>query len=657
MGFKPTERKPTDAGSGNFKPTERKPAESAPDIPLEHPTPIESIGAGFADVYQGLNQLYLGATDPQAAQQYTAQKTQERELYESGRGKDAGVDWWRIGGQAAALAPTMAISAPVGLAARTGLGALEGAAAGGAMFVEEGGSRTKQALIGGVAGGAAPVLFQGLSKVGATAYDGLKEFYKATGRKIDQFFSPQEITIKIDNAFAQRGIDLDSLPEKTRESISRHVKESLAATGKVDLDAAIRKSEFDELGFTDDLAPTTAQVSRDPIQWRKETSLSQVPDVGDELIYRQAAQKQKLADVGGDIAEGMGGRTKSLTELEQKAVTDLEKRWASTGKEVSRRYDIAATAKGADDFFPVDDLVNKVTPVLEETRLVEGIGKLRGQMEDIISGAETPTVKEMVQVRKSVSALMNSSDGNVRYAAGQFANAIDQAGATGKSPAIRLYNEAREAARKRFQEFGGKDLGKVSKGEAEPNKWVMSRIKGGSRDLQKVKKSLEKQDPLIWDDFKTEIVRDLTKKAVIDEGKFSYPKLRAAWESIPAKNKGLIFTPREKAQVEKFLRVAKNLTTAPEGAVRGSQTMPMLLDVINAMDRVPILKYIIAPISRPISETIKVSVAKGNLDEALAGKVTNKLDRMEAVDELTNEASRRLSRTIPMVSGIVADER
>lgn len=628
------------------------------------PTTLEEIGRGAADITQGLEQLYYMATDPQAAEKFTAEKTAEMQMYERGRGEDAGFDWWRMAGTAAMAAPTALYSAPASLAGRMVLGATEGAAIAGSIFTPEGESKVAQTAVGAVAGGIAPVAMQSLGRLGASSYRGLSDFYRSTGRKVGDFFSPKQITVKIDNELAKKGVDLADLSETAQENLSKHISESLKATGKIDIDAALRKTEIEEMGLTGATAPTAAQISRDPIKWRTETSLSQIPEMGDELIYRGAAQKQQLGKKGEEIAEELGGRAKTMPEAEEVTFGALESRWIKSQDDVGKLYDKAAKAKGSDELFPVDEFIENVKPVLDESQ--DFIPpSLVGDIKKVISGESTPTIKEMTALRKRIGSMAKSSDGSIRYAGGQLSRAIDDAGdmAVGvESEALKAYSAARQAARKRFQEFDvgaarSTPLSRIAAGKGVPDGWIRQNImRGKAQDVQKTLKILEKEDPLIRGDIKTEVMRDIVERATKQgEGKFSHSQLRSAWDAIPAKNKGLIFSPKEIKLIDKYKRVSEWVTTAPEGAVKGSQTMPMLLDLLNSVDAFPYLGAALSPLVRPMRNSMKEAFQKKQITNAMAGKIDDGLDKIQAIRDAGDMWATKLTPAAPTTAAAISE--
>jgi hypothetical protein len=138
---------------------------------LEAPGVLAKVGRGMMDIAQGTKQLYLSGQDSLTGSNdaaiYTKAVDAENRLYEQGRGEDAGIDWWRIGGNAAATLPIALIpgTASMSVLTRTGAGAAQGAAASALNYTPEGTSKAEQVALGAVAGGALPNVLAGVSRV------------------------------------------------------------------------------------------------------------------------------------------------------------------------------------------------------------------------------------------------------------------------------------------------------------------------------------------------------------------------------------------------------------------------------------------------------------------------------------------------------------
>lgn len=162
----------------------RKAEADLASIRTERPSFMAGVGRGAMDIAQGLKQSYKQGEEKtdayeraasvtsgtpitrsvlqpgrQSSADYTRQVNDEMASYERGRGGDAGIDWPRITGNVAATAPLALVGGPEAtLAARVGMGAVQGTAIGGAQFTpsntdEE---RADNATTGAVFGGALP---------------------------------------------------------------------------------------------------------------------------------------------------------------------------------------------------------------------------------------------------------------------------------------------------------------------------------------------------------------------------------------------------------------------------------------------------------------------------------------------------------------------
>jgi hypothetical protein len=181
-------------------------------------------------------------------------------------------------------------------------------------------------------------------------------------------------------------------------------------------------------------------------------------------------------------------------------------------------------------------------------------------------------------------------------------------------------------------------------------------MRGKAQDVQKTLKILRSEDPLVINDIKTEIMRDVIDQATRQgDGKFSHAQLRKAWDGIPAKNKAAIYTPKEIKAIDKFKRVSELLTTAPEGAVKGSQTMPMMLDLLNSVDAMPYLGAALSPLVRPMRSSLKEAAQKKQITAAMAGKIEDKLAKIQAIRDRGDMWATRFTPAAPATAAVGAE--
>lgn len=160
FGFKPAANTQQVANTGK-----RKPLPSiGGDTTLAPPSAMESIGRGMTDILDKTRQL-TNPINPFTTKKEDAANekriSEDLKLYEKGRGKEAGIDWGRLGGNAAPMIAGSILAAPT-IAAQGAIGLLGGATANPVDMSQPNadlwGSTAGDAIIGGLAGGAGPLI-------------------------------------------------------------------------------------------------------------------------------------------------------------------------------------------------------------------------------------------------------------------------------------------------------------------------------------------------------------------------------------------------------------------------------------------------------------------------------------------------------------------
>lgn len=140
------------------------------------PTGLESLGAGMDDIVSGVKQQALKGPSPEAAKEFTAQKTDEKALYEKGR-QGAGIDPARIAGSTMFTSPAMMFpgGASESWLRRWLSSGGAGATAGAMEFAPEGKSAGENMLVGGGVGLTVPAAAAAVGKGARTIYHGILE--------------------------------------------------------------------------------------------------------------------------------------------------------------------------------------------------------------------------------------------------------------------------------------------------------------------------------------------------------------------------------------------------------------------------------------------------------------------------------------------------
>jgi hypothetical protein len=162
FGFnQPTAKAQPVANTGKRKPL---PSIGGGTIEIEPPSAMASIGRGMVDVWDKTRQL-TNPINPFTTKKEDAANekriSEDLQLYQKGRGKDAGIDWGRLGGNAAPMIAGSILAAPTLLAQGT-VGLIGGATATPEDMSRPNadlwGSTAGDALIGGLLGSAGPII-------------------------------------------------------------------------------------------------------------------------------------------------------------------------------------------------------------------------------------------------------------------------------------------------------------------------------------------------------------------------------------------------------------------------------------------------------------------------------------------------------------------
>lgn len=177
------------------------------------------VGRGMMDIAQGAKQIglqgaeRLGIAAAGTADTYTAKVSDERRLFEQGLGDDPWAAGGRIAGSTAATLPIPGGVAG-GILRRAGTAAASGAGAGAVEFVDEGQSRSQNALMGAAGGSAGSVATSAAGKA-LNALSG--KVGSALNREViaeaDKYKVPLSAPDLSTSAAAQRiGTTLEELP-------------------------------------------------------------------------------------------------------------------------------------------------------------------------------------------------------------------------------------------------------------------------------------------------------------------------------------------------------------------------------------------------------------------------------------------------------------
>lgn len=607
----------------------------------EQPTLREKAGRGMMDVAQGVKQagLYLGEkmgiVDPGATAAYTKEKTDEAALYEQGRGKDAGIDWGRIAGNIVATLPVAAIpgGAATSMGARVASGAAQGAAASGAMLTEEGGSKVGQVALGTAAGGATPVVLNSIKN----ALSSMFTKFTAGRGPIDQQLRGQ-ITAEL----RAQGVDTQQLTREVMDSLVEDARHALRIGGKLDPAMLARKADIEAVGAT----PFRAAVTRNPRDWQQVKNLRGVEGPGDAIV---AVEQRNAEALTTRLAQGGGAGTRS--EVGQKVLDAVSKKWAETGDDVSAAYQLARASFGSGSDLPRDRFAGAAMKVLDDfedvipapiqRRLSEfGIDRMGvGQAKKAFTVQEGDELLKLINARYKTTTPGSPE----REALNQLRGALKEtvlSVAEGGNESAGAFRGAWQAASQRFKEFEAKPIQSLVRGSVAVENVPNTLMKSSIADLRQVKQTLLSGSPEqigsgreAWDGLRKNVVDGLLLKATgassVDDvaGKpFSGVRFGKALDAIEPEKLRVIFTPEEVEGLRQLQRAARYLTEeVPFSDVNYSKTGAMIANLMRriGMTRVAgdIVSTIRGDLQTQLSGSAAVPVARRALPAAPIEKV------------------------------------
>lgn len=589
--------------------------EPEPIAKPEQPSPLVSLGRGALDIGQGLWQLGLqagekvGMAEPGAADRYTQGVSEDIRLYEQGRGPDAGMDWWRVGGQAGATAPLMLVPGgqTLGMTGRAAIGAAEGAASGGALFAENAQDRAGNVLGGAVGGAAGTYIASGLSALASKGMNLARQAVRTVATWLDPSAQARMATA-IAEAAARAGKSFDELPEQARKALMDDATAQLRLTGQLDPDALARKLDMEAFG----LQPTTGQVTRSPTQWARERNLSKL-DLNEEpinpLAERFGAQNEALKRAGRELAEGAGPAAEP-GQVGRFAQRVAEMRARLSQRVVGKAYQKAGETMGAEHPIPVDTQAREAWDTISNTWENEFKGPLSAikRRVDEMLGEESDRLFTPGEVDKTIK-LINQRYGKTTDKAAREAmdetrryltDTLEVYGKATSEEAAEAFSQARRIAAERFKMLRPKYVADLLDNKTPAEDFVVNNVIGGRLDeLRKLTGFFGNATGKNWQignqvlsGVRRQVDEWLYGKATGKAGEvFSGTNYMDALEQLGREKLEVLFGKAGAARRFQLGRAAKAATTTPAGApVNWSNTAPTLVSYLSRVSqKVPLL--------------------------------------------------------------------
>lgn len=575
----------------------------APNSP-ESPNTLARIGRGMLDPFQGGKQIYLNATDPEKAEQYNKQVSDDLSLYEKGVGDE--FDGGRMLGNVAATVPLMAARVPQTILGGMVQGAAIGGVAGSLMPTKKDDSRLLNAGVGVAGGAVMPPLIRGGANMASRGIANIKKLWGAPTR----------------TATATSAINGINAEPQIKQNLTDAAKQQLSINGQTDDEALKRLANMQELGFVDNAAPMTGQITRSPKQWTTERNLAKVDDVGDEITGRLMNQNNRFMDIFDELQQQTGRSADDVVMSGESIVRAVNGRFQATQAAVGKLYKRAQQQYGNMDGINLQGFNSKLAELSDDAsvdKIANSVAR-RLQRYGIYDDAGNPTGKTLTidqaeGLRKFVNNLSDGNERSLMRVKGLIIDELDNDvfNAIGDD----AYAGARKAARDRFSEFEQSIVAKITNGKLDgsSNNAINSIVSNHSyKDLQSLQSTLirAKGGKEAWNNLRGEVIESLNMASTQNKGRdggFSGAAFKRALDKI-GKNKLQVLFPDQVDKLYKLSSAGIDMTYAPPfSAVNNSNTASTLFNIAGTgLKKIPIL-----------GDMAKTYAARSQAGEALSG--------------------------------------
>ena len=615
------------------------------------PTTFEGLKRGALDVGQGLKQMYLMATDPNAAQAYTADVNKEIADYEARRvaaGKPytgykgtaqntASFDFNRALGSTAVTLPLMAIpGGQSSIIPRIISGVTSGGLAGVSQFAPSGTGLEKaaQGLIGAGLGAVIPEIPR-TAVVGATA---LGQVGRAGVRDAQSILTPtSKITQDLITGLqaAAPDVDFSRMTAQMQQNLLQDARQQLSVTGQLDPAALLRMRDYRTLG----VEPTMGQATRDPRQYATERNTAGIAGVGEDLLTRFRQQPEQVRSA---LESMIVGEADTPIAAGRSAIGAIGQREGATGMfgefggPIDDAFDAARKSAGADAPLPFSKLEKDISETVRDYRdlipepILTRFNNFAGKKpKEKFTIREAASLRQLINMRirsgtyqekDALFALKNDLD---KFMLGQ----ADEAGEAG-SEAIQQFRTGAALSAKRAIEF--KPVSDVVEGKLAPEDFFGKYVlRGKVDDVVKLKGLLTRTDvseemaqkgAQAWDDIRGATVRHLLDKAApMGEG-FSQANFNTALKALNKNNMvDELFTPEEKGMLFTISRVSQNLFKEPvSGGVPLINRSASAITMANLLQKASVVPGI-GTLVQPSLDALKQQLQQSAAQKMLAG--------------------------------------
>jgi len=546
-------------GSYKYALSPQSGAAVAASAPIPEPSVLEGIGLGSDEIFTGAKQLFGGMTPADEADfEYGM------DLYERGRGPDAGFDWARGAGNVAATLPLALpsmVMAP-GLGVGAILGALEGATAGGLLYAREPGDRIVNTALGGAgglfAGLLGPPIVRGAAATGRAIHRG--------GRMLGNLGKPINVTAQLQQASSRAGLSPGDITDALRQAYDDIARKAMRTGGDFDPDVALRKARIEAAGFTGESAPTYGQITRDPTQWSDEQNL--VFQGEPKLQKRMQAQDARILQRVDEIRASRGGLTDpsdlaaDAGETVEASIRKIGKNWQ---KKVRAGYE-AAKQQRPDAGIKPEAFSESMEPILRERRNAIP-GDVRRRITELMGKDGPITPEDLEQLYqfaneyKGMEAGPNAALDLIKDAARDGMELIGE-------EYSETWGSAVKEAAKRFRGLGLSKKGPKSfvtkfwQGVQDPEKLPSLTRTGPYREVERLRALVAEADPKAWSMVRTATWNDIIENSMSGD-KFLPGAFNRHIKNMGPRRLKAVFGDEGAAEIRELAQAVADLRTDP----------------------------------------------------------------------------------------------
>lgn len=431
------------------------------------------------------------------------------------------------------------------------------------------------ALLGGVGGGGAVGLAQGVTNAGRRAVNSLL---------------PKDLELRFNRVLSDAGLDASTLPERVTRSLRAEMDSALRSGREMRPDAVRRLADFRTVGAT----PTRGMITQDPVQITREQNLAKIAaNTSDsQLAALPRIQNQNNATLINNLNEAGAGNALDPYATGERVIGSVERSLAGQKGNIDTLYSAARDTAGRS--VPLDGAAFTVraNDALDQALLGGALpADVRNHLNRIAKGEVPFDVNYAEQLKTAMGNLQrNSSDGQTRMALGVVRNALEDtpilpgAATNLGEESIGAFNQARAANRQMMGRVEASPAVKaVYEGTAQPDQYVQKFIVGSGasvRDVRNLRAELGddmeavnavRGNMLDW--LKTRAVNG----AADETAKFSQSAFNKALGSIGTRKLEQFFNADEIASLRALGRVSSYMQAQPVGSAVNNSNSGALL--------------------------------------------------------------------------------